>query len=434
MKEKAWERMKTEREAFNGILELLEQMPDEESLLSAFVTREVVENYDRIMGCMDNGRPFIGGYYCAAPEIYSTMDLPWYMMMQTPFMLGSTGLPYLLDDIDQGKAMLGNDLCTAISMSIHLLEAGLTPLPTALVGILYPCDALPMFHQVLSHNKAWSNVPVFTVDPPYYADDRSIDYFAAGLKKMIPFLEEHTGHKFDLDRLREIIEESNKQYELWLDYNELRRAVPCPHGWSLGGQQCFSVSQYYCVGDSRGTDWFQRLVANAELKVREKAGGVPGEKVRVFWIDLLPFGWFLDFLPWMEEAWSACLVMDMLCHTPYTLIDTSSEESMFRGMAKRNLADTLMVRQVQGTTQNFVSDIQRVVNDFKIDCVIYSGHMGHKDQAASIGIMREVCRDLGVSFLDIGLDLYDRRYTSIEIVKDKISRHFAAMGLQENVT
>ncbi len=42
--------MKAERKAYNGILELLEQKGDEESLLNAFVTREVVENYDRITG------------------------------------------------------------------------------------------------------------------------------------------------------------------------------------------------------------------------------------------------------------------------------------------------------------------------------------------------------------------------------------------------
>jgi len=55
--------------------------------------------------------------------------------------------------------------------------------------------------------------------------------------------------------------------------------------------------------------------------------------------------------------------------------------------------------------------------------------MGHKDGAATAGIMRETCRGLGVPFLHIGLDLFDRRYTSVDEVKDKVSEFFRGMGL-----
>jgi hypothetical protein len=55
--------------------------------------------------------------------------------------------------------------------------------------------------------------------------------------------------------------------------------------------------------------------------------------------------------------------------------------------------------------------------------------MGHKDGAASIGIMREVCRDLGVPFLSLGLDLFDKRYTSTDKLKDVFSEFFTTMGL-----
>jgi hypothetical protein len=55
--------------------------------------------------------------------------------------------------------------------------------------------------------------------------------------------------------------------------------------------------------------------------------------------------------------------------------------------------------------------------------------MGHKDGNASIGMMREKCRELGVPFLHIGLDLFDKRYTAIDEVKDRISKFFEASGL-----
>ena len=121
--------------------------------------------------------------------------------------------------------------------------------------------------------------------------------------------------------------------------------------------------------------------------------------------------------------------MDMTGYAPYTLIDTSSEESMFKGLAKRNLCDVPMVRQVRGTADKLTEDIVRVVKDYRIDCVVWPAHMGHKDGAASVGIMREVCRGLGVPFLDLGLDLFDKRYTTTDEVKDKFTQFFSAMNL-----
>ena len=88
-----------------------------------------------------------------------------------------------------------------------------------------------------------------------------------------------------------------------------------------------------------------------------------------------------------------------------------------------------MVRQAQGTADNFANDIVRVVKDYKIDCVVWPAHMGHKDGAASVGIMRETCRRLGVPFLYLGLDLFDKRYTTMDEVKDKFAQFFRAMNL-----
>ena len=231
-----------------------------------------------------------------------------------------------------------------------------------------------------------------------------------------------------MDRLREVIEISNKEYELWIEYNELRRAVPCPHGYGVG-MQAFGVAESFLCGDPRGVEWLKILLADAEKLVQEKRGKVPNERIRLFWFDVVSLGWSFDLFPWLEQEWGAVIVMDMFGYTPYTLIDTSSEDTMFRGLAKRALFDVPMVRQARGVADNFLADIRRVVKDYKIDCVVWPGHMGHKDGSANIGMMRETCRELGVPFLHIGLDLFDKRYTAIDEIKDKFSQFFAAMGL-----
>ena len=121
--------------------------------------------------------------------------------------------------------------------------------------------------------------------------------------------------------------------------------------------------------------------------------------------------------------------MDMVSYCPYQLVDTSTEDSLFRGLARRAFQDGPMIHQARGLADNVISDLTRIVRDYKIDCVIFPGHMGHKDMSASTSLMRETCHDLDVPFLYIGMDICDKRYTSVEEIKDKISQFFTAMGL-----
>ena len=306
------------------------------------------------------------------------------------------------------------------------------PVPSAVVGLLSPCDGTTMLQQVLQHNQAWKNVPLFAPDPPYTSDERAINYFANELRTMVSFLEENTGRRWTCDRLREVCEESNRTYSLWQEYNELRRAVPCPHGWEIGGAQAFAVSQCFVAGDPRCTDWFRQL-----RRVRRDQGErgprganrSPRRRSACSGSTSCRTAGSSNSCPGSSRSWGAVLVMDMFSNFPYTMIDTSSEETMFHDLAKRNLMDVPMIRQARGTAENFSSDITRMVKDYKIDCVIWPGHMGHKDGAATAGIMRETCRDLGVPFLHIGLDLFDKRYTTRRRSEGQGIRVLPGMGL-----
>jgi len=428
--EKALARYKMERDWFAFLLEAAQVLDTAEGKLQVKLLNILLDAKQKVVDSVENGTPFIGAYYCTAPELYNAMGLPWFMIMETPFLAATA--PYIMEDLQGTEEMgLGADLCTAIRLPIYYMETGQMPVPTALIGLLSPCDGTTMLQQVIRHNKHWKNVPLFAPDPPYSSDERAINYFADELRRMVKFLEETTQRRLDIDRLREVCEESNRTYALWQEYNELRRAVPCPHGWEIGGGQAFAVSQCFVAGDPRCTDWFRQLVECGEAKVREGKGANPftPEKIRLLWFDIMPYGWIYEFMPWLEQEWGAVLVTDMFSNFPYTMIDTKNEETMFHDLAKRNLMDVPMIRQARGTAENFSSDIVRLVKDYKIDCVVWPGHMGHKDGAATIGIMRETCRDIGVPFLHIGLDLFDKRYTTVDEVKDRVSEFFTGMGL-----
>jgi benzoyl-CoA reductase/2-hydroxyglutaryl-CoA dehydratase subunit BcrC/BadD/HgdB len=244
---------------------------------------------------------------------------------------------------------------------------------------------------------------------------------------MVDFITKHTGKTLEIDRLREVVEETNKGYALWMEYNELRRNIPTPHSYILP-MSCFFQINTAGAGEPGRITWYNDMVADAEMRVRENKPETPNQKIRVFWYDIQPF-YFGEIVTWLEQEWGGVIAMDMVSYCPYEIIDTSTEDTMFRGLAKRAFQDGPMIHQGRGLADNVVHDITRIVKDYKIDCVIFPGHMGHKDMAASTSIMREVCRKLGVAFLYLGLDVADHRYATVDEIKNKMSQFFTAMGL-----
>jgi benzoyl-CoA reductase/2-hydroxyglutaryl-CoA dehydratase subunit BcrC/BadD/HgdB len=415
-----------------GLIELFvkdqQDNPEEFSDLVIPLARFHQEDNKRTVQCVERGEPFLASWYACAPEIYTAMDLHWYCISSGAFGTGGIEGPHFLEDLEALDSLpVPTDICTLLRLTLHWVEARMLPIPTASIAAIAPCDGIAGLHETIREHGDWRDVPMFGPDAPYFEDERSLDYFASELRRMAAFIEEHTGRKLEMNRLREVVEESNRQYELWQEHNELRRSVPCPHGAMLA-MGAFAVAQGTLCGRPEGTAWLRELVADAERRIAEKRPAVPDEKVRLLWYDLHPV-WFGELIEWLEQEWGACTIQTFLTQFPYTRVDTSSEESIWRGLAKRNLEDAPMIRQARGTIDIFAKDLVRLVRDFKIDCAIWPGHMGHKDGAAAIPVMKETCRELGVPFLHIGLDQYDRRYTPIDDIKNRIDQFFTAMGV-----
>jgi benzoyl-CoA reductase/2-hydroxyglutaryl-CoA dehydratase subunit BcrC/BadD/HgdB len=203
-------RFRKDRDQFQLACELFQSSDDPEMHHASMLAKLLSEARGRIVRAYEEGEPFIAAHYVTAPEITVAMDLPWFALYEG-VLLGVAG-ETLPQDLDAAAAMgLGQDLCAVHRWSIYYVENDLVPIPTAAVGLPYPCDGMAMLHQVIKHNKSWRDVPMFTLDAPYFEDDRAVAYFARELREMAVFLERITGHKLDLDRLKAVIEEGEKQ-------------------------------------------------------------------------------------------------------------------------------------------------------------------------------------------------------------------------------
>ena len=418
------QRFQEYRDGKKALISQIEHSPEPNPLLLKFF-RLMLADDERIIDCVENGKPLLSSWYGNALEIFAALGIQAYCPVDNILHAGPS--PQDLDGMD--AIPIPADMCGLIKMGAYAVEAGLVPVPTAMIAMLEPCDAQSALHEAWLNTEAWADVPTFALDPAYGTGEYDYAYFAGELRRMIAFLEDHVGRKLDYDRLREVIEVTNEQYAAWAEYNECRRAVPCPHGSSFATSDMgWGLTQHIEAGQPEVVGFFNMLAADAEEKIKAGVGGVPNERIRILWADLVPF-WHGPMAAWLAEEWGANVVMDFQGYTPYKHIDTSTEDSMLLGLAERCLAEVPMIRQARGSVDVMIEDITRIAKDYKCDCVIFPGHVGHKDQSASIGFLTEACRDLGLPLLTLTVDNFDPRFTPLDVLKRQISEFFEAYGL-----
>ena len=129
------------------------------------------------------------------------------------------------------------------------------------------------------------DVPIYNMDLPYPLFQRDQDhrdvwgyyhkYIVKELRGLVTFVEEQTGKKMDYDRLRELVDLSDRTWNLIHETYELRKAVPCPMG--TGDAMNTMVPICFMMATQEAYDFFLNL--NKELKEKiAKKGGRGGER------------------------------------------------------------------------------------------------------------------------------------------------------------
>jgi len=317
-------------------------------------------------------------------------------------------------------------MCSAQRGVVGMLESGVLEMPDLLVnGALGGCDPNSKIFEYISEK---FDIPAIFLDVPYYHDQRSLDYYTMGYKKVVKTLEELSGNKLDEDRLREVCELSNKATELFMEVQELKRHVPNP------------VPNYYntihlatkltMVGTTEAVDIFQKALDVSKERLEKGAHVLPEEKIRFMMMYTgLYFGGNIHL--WLEEEMGASYLLDMLvCNDHNPIIDTTSMETMLGGLAE-GMLNLPMTRQLKGSWNmpaNWLDDVLYYADTYKADCLVFTGHTACKQ---AWGVYRlvadEVKKQLGVPTLRLEGDGWDSRITPMAIIKDQISDFFETL-------
>ncbi len=159
------------------------------------------------------------------------------------------------------------------------------------------CDPRIKWPQATQHYLP--DVPVFVGGmyyPPYdpAVDQEEIEpvyvkYATEQLRECVRFCEKHTGKKMDWARLEEVVDLSDRTWDLFIDTYELRKAMPTP--MDTGDAMNTMVPMAFMLGTQEAYDFYYELREELKAKIARKEGVAEEEKYRLVWAAGLP-SWF----------------------------------------------------------------------------------------------------------------------------------------------
>jgi benzoyl-CoA reductase/2-hydroxyglutaryl-CoA dehydratase subunit BcrC/BadD/HgdB len=380
---------------------------------------QLIAHYEETFRVMDERDKKLCWYeFCLTPEIFRAMDVHPFLGEAHPGAM-TAGTPEVCWEYVDAAEETGvpTELCVLDKFMFGALIRNEMPKADFIVTASAPCDSSRIGYQMFEQHV---DCPVFRLDAPAEDSPEAHAYYAGEIRKLISFMEEQTGNRFEPDRLLEVCEESNRATEALLDLFELRRARPCPHPGSV------MYSSYSAMLNSLGTpkftEYLEFLRDDAVEAVKAGRGAIEDEKYRVLWY-YTPVTFDFEMNMWLGERFKAVVIVDLLsAFFRQDPIDTTSVDTMLVSLARRGLEATMGRMRVGGQvlTERFLRDYR----DFGADCVVFPSPVACKHVGGWVSLLRQVCRDQGIPICIFDLDWMDSRVRPVESVRATIEQFF----------
>jgi len=404
-------------------LEFLRALDDEDMKLQAKSLEGTVERLEDLTEAASNPEKRVALFeWGLTPQLFYAFDCLPLAMETFPYLFSATQKQVVHEFLEAAESSgLPSDVCSTDRFLVGAALSGEFPKNAFFVSCAGPCDGTRIAYPIMQ--KALG-VPTLFLELPFTYERESARWYGRQIRtELIPFLEEVTGKKFDLERFREIIEESNRAYELMLDVYDTYTTTPMPVPSSLRGSPWMVFISD--AGHPRATKSIQMFHAEVMRRLKE---GIPNpieEKHRVIWGHVQPYFDPL-LLPWMEQELKVSVITSMLTGSPILRpIDTSSEETMFEGYAWQGLDMTMSLMRFD--SRKILEYTMKLYNQYRCDSVIFTQHVGCNSICGAGGIMRRYFQKEGIPALFLELDYVDDRIVSAENLKNQIEEFFSTI-------
>ncbi|HTQ72928.1 MAG TPA: benzoyl-CoA reductase subunit B [Burkholderiales bacterium] len=328
------------------------------------------------------------------------------------------------------------DVCTYVKADLGMILEGNIgptgePLPTPDVLLLSytGCFTFMKWFELIRQKYGGETIMLHV---PYQGDGKIApnmrDYVVKQLKdKVIPTLERVSGAKFDIDRLREYMRESQKAEENLVRVLQSAKNRPSPIDGYFGGVYYIGPIFTAFRGTPEATKYYEMLWEEVSQRAREKKGPVTPdgemaeEKYRL--VVEGPPNWtnFRDFWKMFYDEGAVVVA------STYAKVGGVYDFG-FRHDADRPLESLAEYCLGCYTNLNFpqrIAMICKYIEDYEADgLLINSIKSCNSFSAGQLLILREVERRTGKPAAFIESDLVDPRYFSAANIKNRLESYF----------
>jgi benzoyl-CoA reductase/2-hydroxyglutaryl-CoA dehydratase subunit BcrC/BadD/HgdB len=257
-------------------------------------------------------------------------------------------------------------------------------------------------------------IPIMGIHAPKYPSEITeihVESMAKQTEGLVKPLEEISGNKFDIDKLREVIKLSRECTELWGKVLKTASASPSPITFFDG--TIHMGPAVVLRGTPQAVDYYKVLLTELEERIANGEGALEEEKHRLYW-EGMPIWGRLRAHSELFANLKACVLASTYCNS--WIFSSFDEKDPFRSMAKA-YAEIFIVRSEEYKEKY----IKEMIDLYKIDGIIY--HDAKTCPANSncrYGMHLRLEKETGIPSLILNGDLNDMRLVSDEQTKTNI--------------
>jgi len=280
--------------------------------------------------------------------------------------------------------------------------------------------------------------PVFTFDGPGHRElgkhsqpgqpdfDADLRFVEVQIRELITLLEEVTGTKFDIDKLRQTMGYANQMSASWARILELNQNTPAVYNALTDGTIFLGVANGF-RGTREGADYFARLVEELEYKVEHGIGTTTKEQHRLAFVGVPCYPLFRRFDELFSE-WGGSFVQSTYLWFASGGTNRGFQYDLSRPIESLALGTLLSVRDAMDSMFDQTTMLRHAIDEYSLEGVIY--HPIKSCRTVSTGLAdsrRQLMEDTGIPSLFIESDMMDRRVVSEAQLKNRIDAFFEGM-------
>jgi benzoyl-CoA reductase/2-hydroxyglutaryl-CoA dehydratase subunit BcrC/BadD/HgdB len=230
-------------------------------------------------------------------------------------------------------------------------------------------------------------------------------------KALVPVLEQVSGTRFDIDRLREVVACSYRLTRLWKDVLRTAMHRPAPIGFFDG-----TVHMGPAVvlrGDPRAERYYDILLGELRERIQNSVGVLNHERFRFYWDGMPVWGKLRDHAE-LFAGQGAAVVASTYCNS--WIFEALDCADPFEGMSRACME--LFIVRAESYKERYLEGMAR---DYAVDAFVYHDAMTCPNNSNNrYGMPGRLASRIGVPYIVLNGDLNDLRMYSEEQARTQV--------------